>query len=198
MVRRITGPVTSGTHRVAWDLRYTSFTGDGGLGPLVTPGTYTVQAAKRVDGQTTLLGDPQPFQVVSIVRPSLPPQDADKILAFQKQVGHLQRQVMGAAEQLDTTLSQLDDIQRVVTNSADLDPRLHDQAQAVRVKLLDLKEQIHGDTLKEEHSQLSQIPLVARVQNACRARCDKLTGPRRPIASSSRSLAGNTNTCRPS
>ncbi len=177
VVRRVTGPVTAGTHRVAWDLCYGSFTGDDGPGPLVAPGTYTVQAAQRVDGQTTTLGEPQSFQVVSIVQPTLPPQDAAGVLAFQQQAGRLQRQVVGAARRLETALAELDRIQQVVANSADLSPRLHDQAQAVRSKLLDLQEQVRGDTLKEQRSQVSQVSLLSRIQHALQGTMRQTYGP---------------------
>ena len=59
-VRRLTGPVGAGMHRVSWDLRYAEPTlapekpseGDedfpeGPRAPLVMPGTYTVSFAKQ-------------------------------------------------------------------------------------------------------------------------------------------------------
>ena len=94
IVRRITGPVSAGTHRITWNLRYGSFTGDSGNGPLVTPGTYTVQASRRADGETKELGDPQSFEVVSVLQPSLPRQDRQEVLALQKRMGQLQRQIV--------------------------------------------------------------------------------------------------------
>src|SRR5207237_1465020 len=85
VVRRITGPVQQGIQRVAWDLRLPGptvtpaargaggsddeeegggFGGrGGGVGPYVQPGAYQVSLAKRVDGVTTPLGQPQRFEV---------------------------------------------------------------------------------------------------------------------------------------
>src|SRR6185436_19331760 len=77
VVRRLTGPVTSGMQRVTWDLRYppTSLPpppnpdnedpfSDGPGGPLVMPGAYKVSLAKRVDGVMTPLSAPQDFNIV--------------------------------------------------------------------------------------------------------------------------------------
>jgi photosystem II stability/assembly factor-like uncharacterized protein len=176
-VRRITGPVSAGTHRIAWDLRYGSFTGGSGNGPLVVPGTYTVQVSRRVAGKTETLGEPQEFQVVSIVKPTLEPQDQDDVLKFQLQVCRLQRKVVGASNELSDTLEQIDKIQQVIANSPDLDPALHDQAQAVKLELLDVQIELTGDRLKAERSQTSQVPILNRVQTALSGTLRQTYGP---------------------
>jgi hypothetical protein len=112
VVRRLTGPAQAGLQRVVWDLRYPGvapITGGapagardddddgprgGGGGPLVVPGTYRVALAKRVDGVTTPLGDAQSFEVYMLDR-NVPPR-APAVLAFQQQVGELQRAIQGA------------------------------------------------------------------------------------------------------
>ena len=71
VVRRLTGPTGKGFHRVAWDLRYppaspTSLEPfptdnpfrDPPSGPLAAPGTYTVELASRIDGEVTVLAEP--------------------------------------------------------------------------------------------------------------------------------------------
>ena len=71
-VSRITGPATAGLHRVVWDLRHSpqpqAQEGRQGRrrnrsGPLVEPGTYTIDLLKVVNGQETRLGKPQTIQV---------------------------------------------------------------------------------------------------------------------------------------
>src|SRR2546428_13442666 len=74
VVRSLTGPITAGIQRVAWDLRYSPPSlppppnpegedpfNEGPAGPLVMPGTYKVSVAKRVDGGMTPPGQPQEF-----------------------------------------------------------------------------------------------------------------------------------------
>ncbi len=166
VVRRVTGPVTAGTHRITWDLRYAGFTGDSEPGPLAAPGSYTVEVSKRVDGQTELLLEPQSFEVVPIIEPALPRQKRAQTLAFQLRVGQLQRDVVGARQKLTETLRQLDEIEKVVRNSRDLSPEYHDRAQAISLKLLDLQEEFTGDRLRAERSQTIPVPILSRVQTA--------------------------------
>ena len=82
----------------------------------------------------------------------------------------------GAHRQLDDTLTQLDEIKRVVSNSVDLDPQLRDQAEEIRTKLLDLQERFAGDQRKASRSQLAEVPIMSRVQTALRGTFDQTYG----------------------
>ena len=53
VVNRLNGSTSKGMHRTNWNLRHAG-SGRGG-GPLAIPGTYTVDIAKIVDGETTEL-----------------------------------------------------------------------------------------------------------------------------------------------
>ena len=79
VVRQVTGPVTKGIHRVAWDLRYPPVSPTKLVdpidpnpwelppkGPMVVPGTFTVSIAKQVDGVLTPMGNSQSFTVESL------------------------------------------------------------------------------------------------------------------------------------
>ncbi|MFQ5733243.1 MAG: WD40/YVTN/BNR-like repeat-containing protein [Planctomycetaceae bacterium] len=96
IVNRVTGTATAGIHRVAWNLRYTGFTAGSRFGPFVVPGVYTVKVHKRVNDKITPLGKPQTVKVVSLGESTLPRQDRKATLAFQKQVGALQKVVVAA------------------------------------------------------------------------------------------------------
>ena len=177
VVRRITGPASSGTHRIAWDLQYASFTGDDSPGPYVTPGTYTVEASRRVAGEVESLGSPQSFEVVAILEPTLPRQDRAEVLAFQMQVGELQREAIGATRKLQATLDSLAEIKQVVSNSADLDPALYDRALEIVNELLDLQIKLTGDETRTSRSQTAQISIVSRIQAGLRGTLGQTYGP---------------------
>ena len=113
VVRRLTGPVKAGVHRVAWDLRFPASTPtslkpgptpvenpfyDAPAGPLVVPGTYTVSFEKRVDGVLAAFGEPQTFPVESLGLQTLKAADAAELLAFERKTARLQRAVLGAIE----------------------------------------------------------------------------------------------------
>lgn len=177
VVRRITGPTSKGTHRIAWDLRYASFTGTGGSGPLVVPGAFTVDVAQRVDGKTESLTEGHAFQVVPILESTLPRQERSAVLEFQMAVGKLQRKAMGAARKLSTTLENLDQIKQVVQSTPDLPATLYDQADALVNQLKDLQIELTGDDTRTSRSQTAQIPVLSRVQAGLYGTLSQTYGP---------------------
>ncbi|HEX7581391.1 MAG TPA: glycosyl hydrolase, partial [Thermoanaerobaculia bacterium] len=114
VVRRLTGPVKPGFHRIAWDLRYpasnppapTRASSDededqfrpGPHGPLAMPGTYNVTLAKRMDGTITPLGEPVELSAEILATASLPAPDRAKVLEFEQKTARLQRAVLGSVE----------------------------------------------------------------------------------------------------
>lgn len=176
VVRRITGPTKSGLHRIAWDLRYGGFTGEGS-GPLVVPGTYTVSASSIVDDVETELGEAEPFEVVAIGETSIPRVDREETLAFQMQAGELQRAVVGSMRKLDAVLAQLGEIEKVVANTRDLDPALREQARRIELGLLDVKDRLVGDETRSSRGQTTPMSVQARVGLALSGTLRQTHGP---------------------
>ncbi|MBN2430127.1 MAG: glycosyl hydrolase [Acidobacteria bacterium] len=154
VVRHLTGPVTAGFHRVAWDLRYPPstpppyetepfFMPSGG--PLAAPGEYGVSLAKRVDGIVTDLQQTQSFSVAPLRNGTLPQQDPDRNEDFQRRVAELQRSVSGADAAISQGLKTLDLIKQALLNSTAADTSLHEEARVLEKRLLELREAIHGD-----------------------------------------------------
>src|SRR5439155_18695949 len=157
VVRRLTGPVTAGIHRVAWDLRYPATNpptagrgggaggggggaggggeaeagaGRGPTGPMVLPGTYQVAIAKRVDGVTTPLGTPQRFDVYMLDPDATPRSPA--VVAFQQQTAKLQRAVLGANALAGEAMEQLQALQRALEDTPSADEKLASEARALQ------------------------------------------------------------------
>ncbi len=177
VVRRITGPTTSGLHRIAWDLRYSNFTGGGGSGPLVTPGKYTVSASKRVDDNDVDFDSVRTFDVVAIGDAALPRQDREQTLAFQMEVGRLQKDAVGSVRKLAEVLAQLKEIKRVVKNTPSLDQELHGTAREIELQLLDIQEQLTGDRTRASRSQTARLSIMNRVQIALSGTLRQTHGP---------------------
>ena len=109
VVRRITGPHSEGLHRIAWDLRYeapdpvkiekgaSSLFGSAPVGPMVTPGEYTVALAKRVNGVVSALGEPQTFVVKLLDNSEEIADDQVGLLAFQRETAEVARAAYGAS-----------------------------------------------------------------------------------------------------
>ena len=164
VIRRMTGPVDRGMHRVTWDLRGFSATvagegggrggrggGGGGApideeggGPLnaggghfVPAGKYKVAIAKRVEGKTTTLASVQTFEVIN--DGGAPPVD------FLEKVTRLQGAVTGAVEAATTTKQRLTVIKRALEESAS-DPKLMEERNTLDRRLDALLVTLSGDT----------------------------------------------------
>ncbi|MGA9117218.1 MAG: glycosyl hydrolase [Bacteroidota bacterium] len=113
-VRRLTGGVKAGIHRVEWDLRYAPTTpaslsgpdpedafAEPDQGPFAMPGVYRCTVSARVDGTERVLAGPVSFTAVLLRNTTLPAADRGGLSAFQMRVGELQRAAYGAGRLLD-------------------------------------------------------------------------------------------------
>jgi hypothetical protein len=158
VVRRLTGPVTAGMQRVAWDLRYPPSSlppppnpetedpfSEGPAGPLVMPGAYKVSVAKRVDGVMTPLGQPQEFQVVVAGQEGMSAADRAALVEFQQKVARLQRAVQGALEAANALKPRLGLIRRALLDTPSAGDRLLDDATALDKRTNDILRALRGD-----------------------------------------------------
>jgi photosystem II stability/assembly factor-like uncharacterized protein len=176
VVRRVSGPVEAGFHRVAWDLRYPPFEptkleppaeekySPVPIGPAAAPGTYTVALAKRVDGTLTPLGEPQTFATEVLGTGSLPAPDRAAVLAFQKKTGRLQRAVLGAVEAAKEAQERIDHLKQALDDTPAADPALADEARAIEARLEDLRVELTGDEVVAGYNEPTPMSIVSRVQ----------------------------------
>jgi photosystem II stability/assembly factor-like uncharacterized protein len=158
VVRRLTGPVTAGMQRVAWDLRYPAATlppppnpdgedpfNEGPAGPLVMPGTYKVSLAKRVDGVITSLGQSQEFQVVVDGQERMTPADRTNLVEFQQKVARLQRAVQGASATANALKPRLVAIRRALLETPAAPEKLMSDAAALDKRTNEILRALSGD-----------------------------------------------------
>jgi photosystem II stability/assembly factor-like uncharacterized protein len=184
VVRRVTGPVGKGIHRVAWDLRYPAVEPTelespqreewerDPAGPLVVPGTFTVTLAKRVNGALTPLGGPQTFVVESIRLAVLPEKDRAALLAFQKKAGELQRAMMGASAAAEDAIKNLQFVKKALLETPGADPKLGETARAIEARLQDQLVILLGDRTRRRRDEPASPSLMNRVSAQLNA-----TGP---------------------
>jgi hypothetical protein len=178
VIRRVTGPVKAGFHRVAWDLRYPPpspidlkepevdvFQPPPG-GPLVAPGKYSVRVVKRIDGVETQIGAPQTFNVVPLYLSIMQESDRAAVLEFQKKAAALQRTAMGTARTTSEALERIQYIRRGLDEIAGPDPKLLAQVNAVDAALHDINDQLNGDPILRRHNEPSPPSLLDRVDTA--------------------------------
>jgi hypothetical protein len=177
IVNRVQGLGTAGLHRVAWNLRYPSFTAGGGEGPLVPPNSYTVSAAKRVDDETTVLGEPQTFEVVALGEPSMPVPDRLEVLAFQQKVGELQKAARGAEGKTADALKQVSAMKQALKQSTNADTDLYDEGRSLELKLLDAQESLAGGDSDSRRGDALPPSILRRIDMALNGAHANIYGP---------------------
>ncbi|MGD8439806.1 MAG: glycosyl hydrolase [Holophagae bacterium] len=173
VVRTVTGPVTEGFHRVAWDLHYPSteavelVTSEpdpwerGGRGVTAPPGRYTVTLSKRADGVVTDLAGPVSFDVVRVFPGSLAGTPPAETAAYMQRVAELNRSVTAADEALKNAFDRLTRLSEAFAGST-VDPgTLDTELESLRQRLYDLDEKLAGNRTVEEFS-LPRPPTIAQ------------------------------------
>jgi photosystem II stability/assembly factor-like uncharacterized protein len=167
VVRTLTGPVTQGIHRQAWDLRVPSATvpkprpkeSDDDLfipdpsGHLVLPGAYKVSLARRVGGVVTPLEGEQQFSVVVEGAQAMNPDDAKVLLAFQQKVSRLQRTVSGTLETANELSDRLDRIKRGLDHTPGVELKWKDAVRALEKQNREILRALRGDTVLQARNE---------------------------------------------
>jgi len=157
VVRRLDGPTSKGIHRVAWDLKMPApnAIGDsGGFGEpegfMVVPGTYSVELAKRIDGEVTSLAGPREFAVVRMREGALEGAEPEQTVAFWKRLSNMQRQVSAANQVIDEARGRVEAmttaLQRSTAEAGELDAELY----AISQRLYAIAEQLEGKQSMEQ------------------------------------------------
>jgi photosystem II stability/assembly factor-like uncharacterized protein len=179
VVRRLTGPVKAGVHRVTWDLRFPASAPaslkpgptpvenpfyEAPAGPLVVPGTYSVSFEKRVDGVLTSFGEPRAFEVESLGLQTLKAKDAKELLAFQRKTARLQRAVLGAIEAIEEAQSRLTVAKKAIDDTPAAEARLGDEARRIERAFDDLLVGLRGDRVMSGRNEPTAMSTADRVQ----------------------------------
>jgi photosystem II stability/assembly factor-like uncharacterized protein len=164
VVRRLTGPVTAGMQRLTWDLRYPAANlsappppdADSDFeppsGPLVMPGTYKAQVAKRVEGVVTPLGPAQQFQVTVEGQENMSTADRSALVEFQQKAVRLQRAASGATQAANALRPRLTAIKRAIVETPSLPQRLQDEAAALERRNNEILRALSGDTAARQRN----------------------------------------------
>ena len=161
VVRRITGPVKKGFHRVAWDLRFPAVTpavpvddpDNAPQGFLAAPGTYTVSLSKRVRGETTELVAAQEFVVERLREGALPGATPAQTVAFWERLAGLQRGVTAASAASTSLEKKIGDLKIALGRTRSAPDALDGDWQAIRTELHEVVELLSGNQSMAEVGQ---------------------------------------------
>jgi photosystem II stability/assembly factor-like uncharacterized protein len=188
VVRHVPGPVGSGFHRIAWDLRYPASIPTTRLedddpwepdpsGPLAAPGAYTAQLFKRVDDTTTALSEPKSFEARPLGTATLPAVDRDLLLAFQRKAARLQRAVLAAADAVDAAMKRIAHLELALAATPSGDDALRDRLRAIELDLHQIQVAFDGDVTIRSRFELVPPSLVRRVQRVMGALWTSTSAP---------------------
>jgi len=178
-IRRVSGALSEGFHRTAWDLRYAApslppekpadqsegdFPDAGTIGPLVMPGKYSVRLFQKQDGVITELGGPQSFNVAADTVSSINAADRAARDEFQKKVARLYRAVSGAVNSAKDLETRLTAIHKALHETPSADKQLGPVADSIAQHNRDILRALRGD-----------VALAARNENVPTSINDRVT-----------------------
>ncbi len=178
VVRTLTGPVSKGLHRVAWDLRLPApdpvKLSQGGPrnpwdsdpeGPLALPGSYTVSMAKRVQGTLTPLGEAQTFTVRAL---DLSPEitaDRPALLAFQRDTAELARAVEGGSDYLREIGTRIAHLKVALVRTPAAGEAVYQRLAALEARHDDLRDKMFGDRTIGARNEPVPVSIRSRVRS---------------------------------
>ncbi len=164
VIRRLTGPVSAGFHRISWDLRFPTpeptelepqapgpFSPPR-QGPLTVPGVLTVEMATVVDGVAAPFGEPQNFTTAPLGSATLAAADRAELSKFQRQTASLQRAMLGAIYSVDETEGRLALVERSILEAPAADLALLERARALGDQLHQISTELSGDSTLRSRS----------------------------------------------
>lgn len=169
-VRRIEGPVTSGFHRVAWDLRYPapeplqmdSEAGES-QGMMAAPGTYTASLSKKVDGEVTALSEPITFEVEPLYDGTLEGAPASQVAEFWREYEDTYRAVSAVGVSLDNALTKAERLQLALERSTTAPGEFDAQMYSLQQSLMDLDEELNGNRAKQDIGEKTKPTISERL-----------------------------------
>ncbi len=176
VVRRIQAPTKKGFHRVAWDLRFPStlavgspvnnYPADGSKGVMTAPGEYTVTLSKQIDGIVADLSGPIPFQVERLHKGALNGAEPQITTEFWQEVAKLQGAVTATSIVLQNQLKKVEGLKTALSRTKAAPGNLDSQLHQLREVLLELDEQLNGNSSKGQVGEKNNPTIGSRLNVA--------------------------------
>jgi hypothetical protein len=188
VVRRITGPVKPGFHRVAWDLTYPlPNTIDLNSAPpsdseavqslLAAPGNYTVTLYKEANGVLIALSEPQSFEVVPLYKGALESADRNAAVVFYREYEAAYKVSSALQIEIRNAIKKVKLMQEALARSqaipGELDKRLYD----LRASLFQLDSKFSGNKAKSQPGEKTDPTISERLSSINRGISRSTYGP---------------------
>jgi len=179
IVRRLSGPVSRGFHRVHWDLTYSSLApvrleqpapspfsygfGRERSGHPIVPGTYTVKLYRATGKEKVQAGEGRTFKCYAPGLVSLPADDFGELLDFRKKCARLQRKVAGAARIIDQSLERIQYLNKALERVRGENRSLLEVSRTLQNRLLDLQDRLYGDSSRYRRAEPTAPGIYSRL-----------------------------------
>ncbi|MEM9529395.1 MAG: glycosyl hydrolase [Pseudomonadota bacterium] len=187
LLRRITGPAGKGMHRVAWNLRlpapdnvnlnppgFRAPWDSGPRGPLVAPGQYRVQMAKRQLGEVVEVGEAQTFVVKTLERGQFRPESAEAHAQEMAAANDLARGVNSAVGFHGELSGRINHLKAALRDGPVGDTALYTRLAAVEESLDAVALTLRGDRVVAGLAEPTPMSIAGRVGNFQFAHWDAL------------------------
>lgn len=178
IVRKITSSASAGINRVVWDLKYESHTPvslkdnkfepteKSSSGLLAMPGKYSVSMSIVVRGEEKKLFGPVEFNAVVLNNTTLPAENRQELVEFQKKATKLAKTVMGAQKFTEELVRKTDFIRQAL-NSYSAPFELLDRANGISKELSDILFKFNGSTPPASREEIppADVPLNYRLED---------------------------------
>lgn len=174
-IHKMTTSPKKGISRVNWNLRLESTnpiklsSGKVGrysnpdVGPLVSPGVYSIEAYWIKDGELEQLVEKQNFNVKLLPTQTLPADDKEEFLAFGKEVLELNRSISGTSRLVGEYKEKLKYIKHTIKSYPNIDLTMLKQVEAIENKFDEQEMKLWGDGLKSSLDMETEPSISGRV-----------------------------------
>ncbi len=173
VVSRVNGPVTSGFHRITWDMlypipnviRFKKRFYDWGApkGILAAPGKYTATLMKYVEGEYTKLSEPVSFELVPLHKGVLPGASMEEVNSFWREYEKATREMSGIELSLQNFFKQTKAMKKaIVRSNADVG-EFDNQLFQIRKSLLKINTELYGNSAKNEIGEKTKTTISSRL-----------------------------------
>lgn len=174
-IRWIKGTAKKGLHRASWDLKLPApdaidlsepefrppWAGDA-QGPLVAPGTYSVELFVAHNGNLQSKGAVQEF-TVKPVPTIVEGTDFDAVAEFKHKTSELSRQLSSSGRQLGEAGNRLKHMKAALLETPKANPVLFEQLDELDKKLSDIREKLYGDPILQKFNEATKPSIQSRV-----------------------------------
>ncbi len=176
IVRKINTPAGKGIQRIVWDLTYPSLSPVDKVDKydpvakmrgnnLIMPGTYKVSLTMVSRLGIKQIVEPVEFKAVPLRNTTLPVEDRNELIAFQKKSNELARTVWGTNKFLTDLIEKIKSIKQALINTPSAPAELFAKADNVYFKLREISRKFEreSDSPSAEENQPSQVTINERM-----------------------------------